>query len=370
LKESLVTLKFMKRRLLLLPLLALLGFLLAAADSIVEPLPEAISNNAVAILRVKGQLELFSMMGMGPKKTWDAVSNEAYEVDASSGKAYTIHAVPGTAGRVGAMAVGAANFVYLMGGYVLYQGGGMVVPDVGKYETEHDRWFRQSDMPVPVGDAVIGVYRDRYIYLVGGRTNGNLVTDVQVYDLDKNRWSKATSIGTAVFGHAGALVGDTIVYVDGAVRNPAGNSPRFVASDECWSGKISHHDPTRIEWTKLPAHPGTARFRIAAGASEKDEMVYFSGGSDNPHNEAGIGYDGKPAEPSAMTFAFNLRTHKWETLDENTPNPTMDHRGLLVTKQNLVIIGGMEQGQTVTAKIAVLSKEAKAKPATTVPTAP
>ena len=84
----------MKRRLLLFPLLALLGLLLAAADSSVEPLPEAMSNNAVAILRVKGQLELFSMMGIGPKKTWDAVSNEAYEVDASSGKAYAIHAVP------------------------------------------------------------------------------------------------------------------------------------------------------------------------------------------------------------------------------------------------------------------------------------
>ena len=222
--------------------------------------------------------------------------------------------------------------------------------------------FARAICRFPVGDAVIGVYRDRYIYLVGGRTNGGLVTDVQVYDVDKNRWSKATSIGTAVFGHAGALVGDTILYVDGAVRNPAGDAPRFVASDECWSGKISHHDPARIEWTKLPAHPGTARFRIAAGVSEKDEMIYFSGGSDSPHDDAGIGYDGKPAEPSPVTFAFDLRTRKWETLDENTPDATMDHRGLLVTKQNLVIIGGMEKGQTVTAKIVVLSKEAKAKP--------
>jgi N-acetylneuraminic acid mutarotase len=370
LKESLVKLKSMKKRLLLFPLLALNGFLLAATEPSVEPLPEAISNNAVAILRVKGQLELFSLMGMGPKKTWDAVSNEAYELDADSGKAYTIHAVPGTAGRVGAMAAGVAGHVFLMGGYVLFQGGGMAVPDVNMYETEHDRWFRQSDIPVPVGDAVIGVYRDRYIYLVGGRTNGGLVTDVQMFDADKRRWSKGTPIGTAVFGHAGALVGDTIIYVDGAVQNSTGNSPRFMASDECWSGKINHHDPAKIEWTKLPAHPGTARFRIAAGGSEKDEMIYFSGGSDNPHDDAGIGYDGKPSEPSPVTFAFNMRTRKWETLDENTPNPTMDHRGLLVTKSNLVVIGGMEKGQVVTAKIVALSKEAKGKPAATVSTAP
>jgi N-acetylneuraminic acid mutarotase len=351
----------MKRRFLFFPLLALHGFLFAATDPGVEPLPQPISNNAVAILKIKGQLELFSMMGMGPKKTWDAVTNEAYEVDADSGKVYSIHAVPGTAGRVGAMAVGAANHVFLMGGYVLYQGGGMAVPDVGMYETGHDRWFRQNDMPVAVGEAVIGAYRDRYIYVVGGRTNTGPMTDVQMFDAEKNRWSRATSINTAVFGHAGALVGDTIIYVDGAVRNPAGNSPRFVASDECWSGKINHHHPAQIEWTKLTAHPGTARFRIAAGESEKDGMIYFSGGSDNPHDNAGVGYDGKPSEPSPVTFAFNLHTRKWETLDENTPHPTMDHRGLLVTKSNLVIIGGMEKGQAVTPKVTVLSKEAKAK---------
>ncbi|MGO9124980.1 MAG: Kelch repeat-containing protein [Terriglobales bacterium] len=351
----------MKSRLLLLPLLALNGALFAATEPGVEPLPVPISNNAVAIIRFRGQLELFSLMGMGPKKTWDAVTTEAYEVDASSGKAYTIHAVPGTAGRAGAMAAGAGDRVFLMGGYVLYQGGGMAVPDVGMYEPAHDRWFRQKDIPVAVGDAVIGVYRDRYIYLVGGRTNGGPVTDVQMYDTDKNRWSKATPIAAAVFGHAGALVGDTIIYVDGAAASPQGTSPRFVASDECWSGKINHHDPTRIEWTKLPGHPGPARFRIAAGGSEKDEMIYFSGGSNNPHDNAGIGYDGKPSEPSPVTFAFSLRTRKWDTIDENTPNPTMDHRGLLVTKQNLVIIGGMEKGQTVTAKVVPLSKEAKAK---------
>jgi N-acetylneuraminic acid mutarotase len=349
------------KRLFLLSLLLALPRFSFAADPSVEPLPAAVSNNAVAILKVKGQLELFSMMGMGPKKSWSAVTNEAYELDADSGKVYSIHAVPGTAGRVGAMAVGAANFVFLMGGYVLYQGGGMAVPDVNKYETLHDRWFRQSDIPNAVGEAVIGVYRDRYIYLVGGRANGGPVTDVQMYDVDKNRWSRATSIGTAVFGHAGALVGDTIIYVDGAVRNSEGNSPRFVASDECWSGKINHHNPNKIEWTKLPAHPGTARFRIAAGFSEKDETIYFSGGSDVPHDNAGIGYDGKPAEPSPVTFAFNLRSQKWETLDENTPDPTMDHRGLLVTKQNLVIMGGMQKGQHVTAKVTALSKEPKAK---------
>ena len=47
----------------------------------------------------------------------------------------------------------------------------MAVPDVGVYLPASDRWFREADIPVAVGDSVIGVYRDRYIYLVSGRSN-------------------------------------------------------------------------------------------------------------------------------------------------------------------------------------------------------
>jgi N-acetylneuraminic acid mutarotase len=337
------------------------GFLLA--QSVVDPLPDPISNNAVAMLKVRGQILLFSFMGIGAKKTTDAITNTAFSLDAKEGNWSAIHAVPGTVGRIGAMATAARDQLYVLGGYVVDgQGRGMVVPDVGSYEPARDRWSREADLPIPVGDSVVGVYRDRYIYLVSGRSNGDVVSNVQVYDAEKNRWSQATPIqGTPVFGHAGALVDGTIIYVDGARRNPSGNSPRYVASDECWMGKVDHHDPSKIQWTKLPDHPGTARYRIAGGGSEKDQKIYFAGGTDNPYDFDGIGYDGKPAEPSPVTFDFNLRTGKWETINENTPDPTMDHRGLLATHEGLVLIGGMEKGQKVTPRVTLVSKEPKAK---------
>jgi hypothetical protein len=329
---------------------------LAGTDS-GESLPEAISNNAVAILKLHGQFQLFSLMGIGPKKTWNAVSTVAYHLDAVSGKANTIHPVPGTAGRIGAMAIGAGNQLFLFAGYVVFEGGGMAVPDANLYQAAKDRWVRLADVPTAVGDAVIGVYHDRYIYLIGGRSNGRLISDVQIFDVVKGKWMSGTpSPGPAVFGHAGGLIGNTIVYVDGAKANAAGGAPKFVASEECWMGKINHHNPATIDWTKLPNHPGNARFRIAGGSSEKDGVIYFAGGSDDPHDYNGIGFDGKPAEPSPVTFAFNVRSGKWEVLNDNTPDPTMDHRGLLVTPEGLVTIGGMEKGQQVTAKIAVLSK--------------
>ena len=343
----------MSRYILRLLVLALGIVLFAAGESDVEPLPNPVSNNAVAALKVHGELTIFSFMGLGTKKAWDSVTTDSYSIHATSGKVESIHSVPGTAGRIAAMAVGAAGRVFVFGGYVLYQGGGMAVPDVNIYDPEHDLWLRGSDIPISLADSVIGVYRDRYIYLLGGRTKGGPVAGVYMYDLDKAKWSKASSLPSAVFGHSGAIIDDTIVYVDGAHKDAAAG---YASSDECWKGKIDHHDPMKIEWSKLPAHPGTARFRIAAGGSEKDGMIYFSGGSDSPYEYNGTGYDGRPVEPSPITFAFNLKSGKWQTLNEKTPDPTMDHHVLVVTHDNLVVVGGMEAGQKVTGNISIIPK--------------
>ena len=334
------------------------AMLFAASEIKLDPLPAPLSNNAVAQVKSRGALYIFSMMGIGPKKTWDAISNAAYVLDPDTAKWSEMRSVPGTAGRIAAVAAGAREHVFLFGGYVVDgQGGETTVHDLNVYEPLTDRWFRGADLPVAVDDSVAGVYRDRYIYLVSGWSKNDAVRDVQLYDAEKNKWSQATPIpGTPVFGHAGGLTGDTIVYVDGAYKNSASDRPKYVVSDECWMGKIDHHDVTKIQWSKLPPHPGSARYRIGAGGSEKDQMVYFSGGSTTAYNFNGIGYDGQPAEPSVITFAFNFKGDKWETINPETPNPTMDHRGLLVLSDALVLIGGMEKGQQVTARITTLPK--------------
>jgi N-acetylneuraminic acid mutarotase len=344
-------------RILVIPLAAIL---LWASKTQIDSLPQPVSNNAVAILQSGRHDLLFSLMGIGSKKTWDAITSGGYALDTSSGQWTELNPVPGT-GRIAAAAVGARDRVFLFGGYVVdAQGNETTVPDVNVLDLKSGRWYRGADMPVPVDDSVAGLYDDRYIYLVSGWSKDDTVRNVQVYDIDKDKWEQATPIaGTPVFGHAGGLVGDTILYIDGARRNPSSEKPKYVASDECWMGKINPRERTKIEWTKLPSHPSSARYRIAAGGSEKDGKIYFSGGTDNPYNYNGIGYDGKPAEPSPVTFAFNMRSGKWETIDENTPNPTMDHRGLLVTSDSLVVLGGMENGQRVTNRVAILAKHKK-----------
>jgi N-acetylneuraminic acid mutarotase len=319
-----------------------------------------LTNNAVAVFNRREGMMLMSFMGLGAKKTWNSVTNAAYALEVATGKWVALRSVPGTAGRLGASAVTARDHVYLFGGYILdSQGGETTVSDVNIYEPFDDRWYRGADIPIAVSAAVAGVYRDRYFYLIGGWSKNGAVQDVQVFDAEKNVWLKGTPMpGQAVFGHAGAVVDDNIVYIDGAYKNPAG-TPAFVASDEGWIGKIDHKDPSKIQWTKLPAHPGNARFRIAAGGSGKDNKVYFAGGSDHPYDTLGTGFDGKPAEPSPMVFAYNLRTSKWEVIQENIPTPTMDQRGFLVTTQYLVLMGGMGKERQVTDAVTLLPKPNK-----------
>ncbi len=349
----------MKKQLLLFFALLIGGIaLLAAAPPKVQPLPKPVTNNAVASVKTRGSLLLFSLMGMGPNKTWDSIVNSVYFLDVDTWKWSDAHPVPGPVGRIAAVAVGAREHVFLFGGYVVdEQGGETTIPDLNVYEPLTDRWLRGEDIPVPVDDSVAGVRGDRYIYLISGWSNNDAVRNVQVYDAEKNRWLQATPIpGTPVFGHAGALVDDKIVYCDGAHKNSSGD-PKYIASEECWMGKIDHKNPAKIAWTKLPPHPGKAHYRMAAGGSDKDDRVYFSGGTDNPYNYNGIGYDGKPSEPSPVTFAFNLKTDKWETISDKNPYPTMDHRGLVALPQGLVVIGGMDKAQTVTSTVSILPRK-------------
>jgi N-acetylneuraminic acid mutarotase len=328
--------------------------LLAADQSKIPAMPGAVADNAVASL--KNGLEIYSMMGIGTKKTWDDITNKVYVLRLQTGKWAEGRAVPGVAGRLGASAAGAKGQIFLFGGYVVDgQGNELTVGDVNSYVPENHRWYRAADLPVPVDSAVIGVNHDRYIYLVGGRSKTGPVNNVQVYDAEKNTWSQATPLpGAPVFGHAGGLADDAIVYVDGAKKDASGH---YVASDECWMGKIDHKDPDKIEWSKLPAHPGPGRFGIVAGAGERDHRIMFSGGTTGPHNFKGLDADGKPAQLSPVTFAFELHGNRWETITDDTYDVRSDSRGILFTPLGPLVLGGTLKNSAVSARVLILPKK-------------
>ena len=316
----------------------------------IPSMPAAVSGNAVATVR--GGFEIFSMMGVGPRKTWDDVTNQVYVMDLGHPKWRQGSTVPGVAGRVGAAAAGAKGLVILMGGYVVdAQGGELTVPDVNVYEPSARRWSRAKDTPVAVDDAVTGVAHDRFIYLIGGRSRTGAVNIVQVYDITKDEWAQATPFpGTPVWGLAGGVADDQIVVVDGAKAGPKGG-PRYIASDECWLGKIDRKDPYKIEWSKLPQHPGPARFAIAGGGSDRDHRIYFSGGTATPHDYRGIAFDGQPTEGSSISFDYDLHGHRWEVTSEDTSDPRADSRGIVMTPIGPLVLGGMTKDMAATARV-------------------
>jgi len=316
-------------------------------------MPVPVSGNAVASL--KGGFELFSIMGLGPRKTWDDVTNMVYTMNLGHPTWHKGHPVPGVAGRLGASAAGAKAQIVLMGGSVLdAQGNEIIVPDVNVY-IEERRWNRGKDIPVPVDRAVVGVDHDRFVYLIGGRSSNGPINSVQVYDVQKDTWTQATPFpGTPVFGLAGGVADGAIVIVDGAKPGPAGG-PRYIPSDECWLGKIDKKDPYKIEWSKVPAHPGPARFGIAGGGSDKDHKIFFSGGTATPHDYKGVAYDGQPAEPSTFTFAYDLHHNRWETISNDTPDPRSDSH-ILDTTIGPVVLGGMTKDLAPTAGVTLLQK--------------
>ena len=207
-------------------------------------------------------------------------------------------------------------------------------------------------MPVPVDDAVAVTFDDRYVYLVSGWHDLGNVNLVQRYDTRNDTWVQATPIpGPAVFGHAGGIVGNTIVYCDGVAVDVHDDRPRdFVAVPDCYLGIIDNDDGRRIDWRAVDYHPGLPRYRMAAAGVAAVNGVLFVGGSENPYNYDGIGYDGQPSEPATGALLFDIDTQSWRELGFEG-EATMDHRGLVAFAGQWLTIGGMAPGQRVTGQV-------------------
>lgn len=318
-------------------------------------LPAPTANNAVAIVNSSSGSKLYSFMGLGPGKTYRDVHSNAVEVDIASGTVSALDPVPGNAGRLAGIAVTLGNQIYIFGGYtVASDGGEKSSPSVNRFDPETQTYQAMAPMPVPVDDTVALPYQERFIYLVSGWHDTDNVPLVQVFDTCENVWFRASDYpGPPVFGHAGGIVdgifGGRMIIADGVKVVPR-DEGRYKASATVYLGEIDPGDPAKIAWKELPAHPGKALYRMAAAGDPADNRVLFAGGSTNPYNFNGIGYNGMPSAPSDRVFAYQLDTGSWQEVTR-TPVATMDHRGLLLDGNDAYIVGGMLDGQVVSNRV-------------------
>lgn len=311
------------------------------------PLNQAVSNNAVTLVSTDKGDFLYSFLGLASGKTWKDISSAAFVLEPGAKTWTELEPVPGTAGRLAASAVSLGGAAWLFGGYtVAADGSEQSTSGVYRIRPGESSLQHVTDMPVPVEDSVVLAYRDRYIYLVSGWHDLGNVNLVQVLDTKTMQWTQATPWpGKPVFGHAGGIHEGRLLICDGVrIQYPADDSPReFLPSGECWLGSIDTQNHRKLSWKKVAHHPGIARYRMAATGNTKGDIV-FAGGSVNPYNFNGIGYNGEPAETESSIFSFNLKTGEWHS-HSHLVEGTMDHRGLPFSDGWYYLIGGMHAGQ-------------------------
>ncbi|MBR9729614.1 Kelch repeat-containing protein [Shewanella intestini] len=350
------------------------------AATIYPVLPEAVTNNAVAKITNHQGSYLLSFTGLAKNKDYRAVHNLAWslKLDTPNAQWQTIKPVPFVAplaGRLASTAVGVADKAYLFGGYTVAKDHQEIsTVDNYQFDLASNQYQRIADMPVAVDDTSAGVYQQRFIYLFGGWHNDGNVNLVQVYDIKTNQWHQASPMpAPAVFGQAVGMIDNHVVMCDG-VKVQANILKRrsYQASPVCLYGQINPKNPLRISWQKLPhfskpmpnaKHIGdattalssakpTAYYRMAATgvANKQAGVITFIGGSDNPYNYNGIGYNGKPSAANPWQYKFDIASKKWL---KPTPLTTgsMDHRGLICHQQQLLRIGGMLNNQQVSNKV-------------------
>lgn len=320
-------------------------------------LPEPVSNNAVASVTTEDGQYIVSFMGLGAGKTHEDTHNKVWMLKLGENQWQPMPPVPSSLpleGRLASVAVGVKNFAYVFGGYTVAQDHTEVSsPDNFRFNPQTQEYSQIAPMPVATDDAVALSYQDKYIYLISGWHNDGNVNLVQIYDIEANTWRQASPfLGQPVFGHAGGMVDNKMLICDGVIVKAQAQKRRsFAAEPACYMGIVDKQQPTKIDWRIIPHPTGVARYRMAASGYDAQNSVIFVGGSDNPYNYNGMGYDGNPSEPSNKIWQYRFDKRSWSFT--KAESATMDHRGLLILQKHrtALTLGGMHKGQTVTSSV-------------------
>ena len=318
------------------------------------PMPEAISNNAVAVAINGKQRHLCSFFGLMGNKKYDGVTNRAWCVDIDADDDWQeVSPVPVKSGRLASTAVSIAGKIYVFGGYTVAADGHEVsTPEVVQYNPITNQYKRRADMPVPVDDSVAVTWHNRYIIFISGWHQKDNVQKVQVYDALENRWHVNSDYpGVAVFGHFASVSENHILVCDGVkvvVDKKDAKKRSFVASDECWRGNITDAKAQNIKWSKITHHNRPSRYRAASHVLGSKALVI--GGSENPYNYNGIGYDGIPSQPVSDVIAYDFVNNTWSSYDSGT-TAGMDYRGAFQLGSEVCTVGGMLANQKLTAEV-------------------
>jgi len=317
------------------------------------PMPEKVTNNALATATVGGVPYVFSFAGIDTTKACGAPHLRSFRYNTATNIWETIPPVPDPAGgKIAAAASTVKNKIYVLGGY-------HVAPNCAEtssrkvhiYDPETNTWLPDgADLPQAIDDHVQVVWRDSLIYVVTGWSNSHNTSNVQIYDPSTDAWQAGSPLPGSnqwpVFGASGVIVGDTLYYAGGA-GNWNGNT--FPATTTFRKGYLPPDTPAFIQWTGETA-PESRGYRMGATTFHNSALWY--GGAHETYNFDGIAYNGSGGvAPEDKLRIYNPATGKWTVLSGFLP-AVMDLRGMAKIAENQYIIaGGMLEGQAVTDQV-------------------
>ena len=323
--------------------------------------PFPVSNNAVtSVSHGGGAWTVYSFMGFRELSQMPfsaVVTPLSFRLDLPGGSWTPIASPPLLQGkaRIAANAVTVRGEVYLLGGYTA-PGIEVTDPRLFKYEPATDTYLSLGVVPREVDDTAVGVYQNRYIYLMSG-WHGPIsrnIRAVQIYDVQLGQWlvgSPLTDVGVGVFGQSGAIVGDQIICIGGANGGFQFSIHRRVhigTIDPLGTGDVA-----RIDWTTRPAHPGSPIYRGAGSLGAGLRYFLVTGGSETTYNLHGLGYNTVTAEALDQTLLLDAASGRWSIVrTRGTHQPTMDHRALVrVGRDRWATVGGLVQRNVRTAAV-------------------
>jgi len=187
----------------------------------------------------------------------------------------------------------------------------------------HNTWTSGTPLPTPVLSAASAVLKNE-IYLIGGNTATEEVTDVQIYNPATKTWSSGVPYPVVVSGASAAVV-KNVLYVFG------GSAGGGVPSNAVWA-----FNPSSKTWTAMAAMP-TARWLTAAVV--ENNMIYVIGGIISP------------SQFVPTVESYNPETNSWKEeapLQGSKQGPAAGLQGSAKTGYTIVAADGADQPGQIT----------------------
>ena len=311
------------------------------------PMPEPVSNNAVASAYSGDTLCIYSFAGIDTTKSPNGIHNKNFKFNTITQLWSELPDLPQGLTRIAAGASTVNNKIYIIGGYHVFENFNEESLNFVHVFDPETNTFLSDAAPIPtrIDDHVQAVWRDSLIFVVTGWSQSTNVANVQIFNPALNEWTIGTSVPNnnfyKAFGASGDFVGDTIYYNGGAV---IGGS--FPGTAQLRKGVINPNEPTDIVWSIEEENPGSKGYRMAA--ISLGDKVFWIGGGGQTYNFDGIAYNGSGiVEPLERIMHYDPITFSW-TISEGSPFSVMDMRGVAkVSDSSFIICGGMTSGAEV-----------------------